>query len=60
MRRLGGQAARGLWTALRVLLALALRFVAVAGCGFAVLAWQLAEHPIEMPWLAARLQAAAS
>ncbi|MBV8869501.1 MAG: hypothetical protein JOY65_08815, partial [Acetobacteraceae bacterium] len=60
MRRLGGQAARGLWTALRVLLALALGFVAVAGCGFAVLAWQLAEHPIEMPWLAARLQAAAS
>ncbi len=60
MRRLSGQAARGLWAVLRVLLALGLGIVVVAASGFAVLAWRLAEHPIEMPWLAARLQAAAS
>ncbi len=45
---------------LRVLLALVLGSVVVAGGGFAVLAWQLAEHPIDMPWLAARIKAEAS
>ncbi len=60
MRRLSGQAARWVWAVLRLLLALALGFAVVATGGFAVLAWQLAEHPIEMPWLAARIKAEAS
>ncbi|HEY5300001.1 MAG TPA: AsmA-like C-terminal region-containing protein [Acetobacteraceae bacterium] len=57
MRPLGGQAARTAWAVLRRLLAFALGCLVVGGVGFAVLAWWLAERPIEMPWLAARIQA---
>ncbi len=60
MRRFGGQAARGAWAVLRRLLALALGLLLVGGAGFAVLAWWVAERPIEMPWLAARIQDFAS
>ncbi len=60
MRRLGGQAARTAWAVLRRLLAFALGCLVVGGVGFTVLAWWLAERPIEMPWLAARIQAQVS
>ncbi len=64
MRRLGGQAARKiyvrLWAGLRRLLAVVLGCVVVGGAGFGVLAWWLAQRPIEMPWLAARIEAAGS
>jgi hypothetical protein len=60
VRRLGGQAARGMWAVLRRLLAFALGALVVLGAGFGVLAWWAAERPIEMPWLAARIEAADS
>lgn len=64
MTRFTGQAARVAsrvgWTALRLLLALMLGCLVVGGAGFAVLAWWLAQGPVEMPWLAARIQAEAS
>ncbi len=64
MRSFAGQAAgvagRIGWTALRLLLALMLGCLVVGGAGFAVLAWWLAQGPVEMPWLAARIQAEAS
>ncbi|MEO9190807.1 MAG: AsmA-like C-terminal region-containing protein, partial [Acetobacteraceae bacterium] len=48
------------WAVMRRLLAFALGCLVVGGVGFAVLAWWLAERPIAMPWLAARIQAQVS
>lgn len=64
MSRFAGQAARVAsrigWTAMRLLLALMLGCLVIGGAGFAVLAWWLAHGPVDMPWLAARIQAEAS
>lgn len=60
MRRLSGQAARLLAGALHRLLALALLVALIGAVLFAGLAWRLSQGPVELPWLAARLQEAAS
>ena len=64
MRRLSGQA--GVVTAVftgRVLHRLgqiALAMVMVAACGTAALAWRLSEGPLELTWLARRIEAVAN
>lgn len=64
MRRFAGQAAGAAgrigWKVLRLLLAVVLGCLVVGGAGFAVLAWWLAQGPVDMPWLATRIQAQAS
>ena len=64
MRRFAGQAAGSAgrigWKVLRLLLAVVLGCLIVGGAGFVVLAWWLAQGPVEMPWLAARIQMEAS
>ncbi len=57
MRRLSGQAARGLWGVARRVLALCLGLLLVGAAGFGVLAWWLTD-PVDMPWLAARIELA--
>ena len=58
MKRLGGQAARGLWTFLHGTLAVAMTALLLGGVGLGVLAWRLAQGPIVWPWLTARIEAA--
>lgn len=60
MRHLPGQAARHLWKLLHRLLTV---FLAVAVLGTAALglfAWRLSQGPLEVAWLARRLEAAAN
>ena len=58
MRRLSGQAALSLARALHFLGTLVLGLAVLAGVGFAVLAWRLSQGPLELAWLAQRMQAA--
>ncbi|HEY6433909.1 MAG TPA: AsmA-like C-terminal region-containing protein [Acetobacteraceae bacterium] len=58
MRRLSGQALRHCWTVLHRLLAILIAFAVVVSLGVAVLAWRLSRGPIDMPWLAQRIEAA--
>jgi hypothetical protein len=60
MRRMIGQAARHTGRLLHVIaeIALALLVIVVAGAG--ALAWRLNEGPLELPWLAHRLESVAS
>ena len=59
MRRLSGQAARLLWRVLHGTVTVALTVTLLAGTGLGVLAWRLGRGPIALPWLAARIEAAA-
>jgi len=60
MRTFVGQAAlhTGRWLHRLVQLALALIVLAAAALG--VLSWRLAQAPLDLPWLARRLEAAAN
>jgi hypothetical protein len=60
MRRLSGQAARILTIVLHRLATLAMALAAMAGVGIAALAWRLSQGPVDLPWLAARIEAAAN
>ncbi len=59
MRRLSGQAARLLWRMLHGAITVALTVALLAGTGLGVLAWRLGRGPIALPWLIARIEAAA-
>ncbi len=59
MRRLSGQAARLLWRALHGAVTVALTVALLAGTGLGLLAWRLGRGPIALPWLSARIEAAA-
>ncbi len=58
MRRLPGQALRHCWTVLHRLLAILVAIAVVLSLGVAALAWRLSRGPIDMPWLAQRIEAA--
>ena len=60
MRRLPGQAARGFAVLLHRLAALAITLAMVGGVGVAALAWRLSQGPLDVPWLAHRLEDAAN
>jgi len=60
VRRLPGQAARGVAVVLHRLAALAITLAVVAGVGVAALAWRLSQGPLDVPWLAHRLEDAAN
>ncbi len=60
MRRLSGQALHHCWTVLHRLLAILVAFAVVLSLGVAALAWRLSRGPIDMPWLAQRIEAAAN
>ncbi|MBS0562316.1 MAG: hypothetical protein JSR21_19895, partial [Proteobacteria bacterium] len=56
MRRLSGQAARWFARLLHATASLALLAVVLAAVGLSVLGWRLSKGPLEMPWLAARIE----
>ena len=58
MRRLPGQAARGLAMLLHRLATLAIALAVLAGAGMATLGWRLSQGPLDLPWLTARIEAA--
>ncbi len=58
MRRLTGQAARGLARVAHGVLAFLLLATVVLAAGVAVLSWRLSHGPLDAPWLARRLEAA--
>ena len=58
MRRLSGQVVRGLAVALHRFMAVLLTVAVALSIGIAALAWRLSQGPIEMPWLAQRIEAA--
>ena len=60
MRRLPGQVAVGCARALHWLVTLAITLALLAGAGVAALAWRLSQGPLDLPWLATRLEAAAN
>jgi len=60
MRRLPGQAARGLWFLTHRLLTVVLALLVLSGVGTSLLAWRLAQGPLDVPWLARRLEAVAN
>ncbi|HST74195.1 MAG TPA: AsmA-like C-terminal region-containing protein [Acetobacteraceae bacterium] len=60
MRSLSGQAARHTGRLLHAILTLALLLVLLAGAGGGFLAWRLAQGPMEVTWLARRLEQAAN
>jgi len=60
MRRLSGQAARALATILHRLATIAMALAVMAGVGIAALSWRLSQGPLDMPWLTARIEAAAN
>lgn len=60
MRRLPGQAARHAGRLLHALLTIAMLLLLLAGAGLAVLTWRLSQGPMEVTWLARRLEAVAN
>ncbi len=60
MSRLPGQVMRGCWVVLHRVFALLLPLLVIVVAGAAVLAWRLSQGPIDLPWLAARITAAAN
>ena len=59
MRRLSGQAARLIWTLLHGTVAVLMTAAMIGGLGLGVLAWRLGRGPVVLPWLPARIEAAA-
>ncbi len=55
-----GRLAFGLWTVLHRALGVAMALTIAAAAGSAALAWFLARHPVEVPWLAQRLEVQAN
>jgi hypothetical protein len=60
VRRLSGQVALGCARLAHRLVTLAITLAILAGAGAAVLAWRLSQWPLDLPWLATRLEAAAN
>ena len=60
MRRLPGQAAFGFAALAHRLVTLAITLVILLGAGVAAVAWRLSQGPIDLPWLATRLEEAAN
>ncbi len=60
MRRLAGQAARGIGWVLHHAGTLVMVLALGAGIGLGGLAWRLSQGPVELAWLAKRMQAAAN
>jgi hypothetical protein len=60
VRRLTGQVAIGCAKAAHRLVTLAITLALLSGAGVAALAWRLAQGPLDLPWLATRLEAAAN
>ena len=60
MRRLPGQVAIGCVRLVHWLVTLAITLMLLAGAGAAALAWRLSQGPVDLPWLATRLEAAAN
>ena len=60
MRRLSGQVALGCAKVVHWLVTLAITLALLGGAGVAALAWRLSEGPVDLPWLATRLEAAAN
>lgn len=58
MRRLAGQGAHGAGRALRILAEIALFLVILILGGALILAWRLDQGPLNLPWVAHRLEAA--
>jgi hypothetical protein len=58
MRRLSGQAALTLMRLLHWAAGFALLLVILAGVGISALGWRLAQGPLDVPWLAHRIEAA--
>jgi len=58
MRRLTGQATRGLARVVHGVLAFLLLGTLVIALGIAALSWRLSQGPLDAPWLARRLEAA--
>ena len=57
---MSGQAARGLAMLLHRLATVAIALAVLAGAGVAVAAWRLSQGPVDLPWLASRLEDAAN
>ena len=60
MRRLSGQAAIGVASLLHFLGTLAITLAVLAGVAAAAMAWRLSQGPVDLPWLASRLEDAAN
>lgn len=60
MRHLPGQAARSLWIVTHRLLTLALTLAVLGTAALGLLAWRLSQGPLEVAWLARRVEAAAN
>ncbi len=60
MRRLPGQVALHCGRLLHWLVTLAITIALVIGAGVAAMAWRLSQGPVDLPWLATRLVAAAN
>ena len=60
MRRLPGQAALGFAALAHRLVTIAITLVILLGTGVAAVAWRLSQGPIDLPWLATRLEEAAN
>ena len=58
MRALSGQAAAYLWMLARRLLTLCLALAMLGSVGLALFAWRLSQGPLDVAWLARRLEAA--
>ena len=60
MRRVAGQAARHTGKLLHLLAELAIGLAVLVGVLMGALSWRLAQGPLELPWLARRLEEAAN
>lgn len=60
MRHLPGQAAYSVWVVAHRLLTLALALTVLATVALGVFAWRLAQGPLEVDWIARRLEAVAN
>ena len=60
MRRLPGQAAIGVGMLLHWLGTLAITLAVLTGVGVGAIAWRLSQGPVDVPWLASRLEDAAN